>query len=88
MHFQQLEIGVGEVAPAAPAYPGIDLERLGAIAFPALFGGAPRIGDDTVEASVVGSSLAVGHDVCDALVFSTTISEADILLRSDVLAPR
>src|SRR5206468_10795409 len=66
MDFQQLEIGVGEVAPASSAYQRIDLERLFAIALCALFACAPRLGDDAVEPGVVGSSLAVGHDGDDS----------------------
>jgi hypothetical protein len=48
MDFQQLEIGVGELARASTAYPRIDPECLFAITLGALFACAPRFGNDTV----------------------------------------
>jgi hypothetical protein len=59
--FQKLQIRVGELAGATTADPGIDLERSLAIARGALFTGAPRFGDDAVEASIIWRGLAFGH---------------------------
>jgi hypothetical protein len=61
MDFQQLQVGVSEVAATAPTYPGIDLECLFAVARRALFACPPRVGDDTIEASVIGPGLSFGH---------------------------
>jgi len=49
VHGQLLQIGAGELARAAPAEPRIHLQRALAIALVALFGIAPRLGDDAVE---------------------------------------
>ena len=43
------QVGVGEAARTAAADPGVDLQRLLAVALIALFGGTARFGDDFVE---------------------------------------
>ena len=63
MHRQLLQVGAGELARATAADPRIHLQRPLAIALVALFGTAPRFGDDTVQLGVVGD--ARGH--CDDL---------------------
>src|SRR5690242_8873338 len=64
MHFQQLEIAMGELAGASSAYPGIDLECLLAIPLGALLTRAPRFSDDSIESRVTGCCFAIGHDGC------------------------
>src|SRR5262249_11740646 len=61
MNFEQLQIGMSEVAAATSANPRIDLERLLAISLGALFTRAPRFSNDTIEPDVVGSRFAIGH---------------------------
>src|SRR5262249_22481708 len=48
MDFQQLQIAMREVAAAPPAHPRIDLERLLAISFGALFARPTRLGYDAI----------------------------------------
>ena len=59
--FEKLQIGVGELASATAADPGIDLECSLAIARGALFACAPSFGDDAVEPSIIWRGLAFGH---------------------------
>jgi len=61
VNLQQLQVGVGELAAAAPAYPRVDPECLLAVALGALFACTPRLGDDAVEASMIGSSSSFWH---------------------------
>src|SRR5690606_30770279 len=51
---QFLHVGAGELARAAAADPRVHLQRPLAVAFLALGGRATRVGDDAVEAGIVG----------------------------------
>jgi hypothetical protein len=61
VNLQQLQVGVGELAATAPAYPRVDPECLLAVALGALFARTPRLGDDAVEASVIWSGPSFWH---------------------------
>jgi hypothetical protein len=54
VHRQFAHIGMAELPRAATADPGVDFQRLLAVALFTLFGGAARVGDDTVEFGRIG----------------------------------
>jgi hypothetical protein len=57
-----VDVRVVELARASAADPWVHLQRLAAVTLRALFAGAARIGDQAIEAGVVGfDSLAGGH---------------------------
>ena len=58
-----VHLGVGERVPAAAADPRIQFQSLTAVALLALILGASCVGDDLIEASVVGAIfLSSSHD--------------------------
>jgi hypothetical protein len=82
MDFEQLQVGVRELAAAASTYPRINPECLLTVTLCALFACAPCLGDNAVKASMIRSSFRAWHLRLPSSSVPFTISEGSTKTKS------